>query len=272
MGIEVGVLGRGDDAGRLVREAADRGATALGMAGGDGSLAAVAEIALDAGLPFVPVPHGTRNHFARDAGFDIDDPEAALAAFAESEEIRVDVGSVGDRVFLNNVSLGVYAQLVNDPAHETKNRLVAAARMVPAAIGSSRRPLALAFDVDGERSQHRALVLLVANGGYELTPGGFGQRERLDEGRLHAYVVEAGKRRTLLALLARAVAGNLEESAEGFAEYASPAFRAESNRRRLHAAIDGEPAVLEPPLEFEVRPRALRVLVPPGSRDSAAGG
>lgn len=270
-GIDVRALEQGDDAEKLAREAAERGAEALGIAGGDGSLAAVAAAALDADLPFVSVPFGTRNHFARDAGYDLDDPLAALAAFADGEEVRADAGIVCGRTFLNNVSLGVYAQLVHDPDHKTKNRLAAAARMIPAALGRSRRPLDLAFDVQGERSHHRALVLLVANGGYDLAPGGFGRRERLDEGRLHAYVVEAGPRRTLLALLARAVFGSIER-ADDWAEYAAPAFMVESKRARLHAAIDGEAVLLEPPLEFEVRPRALRVLVPPGSRDGASGG
>ena len=259
------ILARADDAAALAREAAERGAEALGIAGGDGSLAAVAGAALDAGIPFVPVPIGTRNHFARDAGFDIEDPIGAHAAF-EGEERRVDAGVVCERLFLNNVSLGVYAQLVHDPAHQTKSRVVAAARMIPAAIGVSRRPLDLAFDLDGDRAHHRALVLLVGNGGYELSPGGFGRRERLDEGRLHAYVVEAGGRGTIIGLLWRAVLGRIEQ-AHNWAEYAAAAFTVESKRPRLHAAIDGEAVELETPLDFEVRPRALRILVPPGSRD-----
>jgi diacylglycerol kinase family enzyme len=183
----------------------------------------------------------------------------------------VDLGWVCGRAFLNNVSLGVYAQLVHDPAHETKNRVVAAFRMLPAALGRSRRELDLSFDVDGERTHHRTLVLLVANGSYELESlGELGTRAGLDEGRLHAYVVEAGTRRTLLALLARAAAGRLAEATTGFAEYVAGSFTVEARHARLHAAVDGEPVVLHAPFEFEVRPRALRLLVPPGSRDSAA--
>ena len=80
------------------------------MAGGDGSLAAVAEVAIEQDVPFVCIPFGTRNHFARDLGLDRDDPLAALAAFDGGVERRVDVGRVGDRLFLNNVSLGLYAR------------------------------------------------------------------------------------------------------------------------------------------------------------------
>jgi len=170
---------------------------------------------------------------------------------------------------LNNVSLGIYAALVHDPARRTKNRLIAVGRLVQAAFGPTRTPLDLTFGVDGGREHHRALVLLVANNDYG---GGrvseLGSRERLDEGRLHAYVIEAAARRTLVALLGRAALGRAAES-EGAAEYAATAFRVESKRTRLHAAIDGEPVVLESPLSFESRPGALRLLTP-RSRDEGA--
>ena len=91
-------------------------ADVLGMAGGDGSLAAVADVALEQEVPFVCIPFGTRNHFARDLGLDRDDPIGALAAF-DGEERRIDVGRVGERLFLNNVSLGLYARLVHRREH-----------------------------------------------------------------------------------------------------------------------------------------------------------
>src|SRR4051812_11403564 len=107
-GIRTHLVGRGEDLAAVARA---EDADALGVAGGDGSLAVVAAAAIERGLPFVCVPFGTRNHFARDLGLDRDDPIAALAAFDDGVERRVDVGRVNDRLFLNNVSLGVYATL-----------------------------------------------------------------------------------------------------------------------------------------------------------------
>jgi diacylglycerol kinase family enzyme len=261
-------LGPKDDAAELARSAAADGATALGVAGGDGSLAAVATVAVEQDVPFLPVPFGTRNHFARDTGFDVDDPLAALAA---DEERPVDVGAVNERLFLNNVSLGIYASLVHDPERQTKNRVIALGRLVQAAFGRTRTPLDVTFDVDGAHERHRALVVLVANNDYGTGGvGGLTERERLDEGRLHAYVIEAAARRTLVALLARAALGRAAES-EGAEEYAATGFRVESKRPTLHAAVDGEAVVLESPLAFECRPRALRLLAP-RSRDSGSSG
>src|SRR3954447_7237850 len=104
LGIEVIPLEQGSDLAQLARDA---DADALGMAGGDGSLAPVAQVAIERGLPFVCVPFGTRNHFARDIGVDRDDPVGALDAFVGGQEQRIDAGRANGRLFLNNVSLGI---------------------------------------------------------------------------------------------------------------------------------------------------------------------
>lgn len=241
---------------------ARKGSGPVGIAGGDGSLGEVAGVAADEDRPFVCIPFGTRNHFARDLGLDDEDPIAALAGF-EGEERRVDIGLAGDRWFLNNVSLGVYASFVHDPARKTRNRLVALFRLLPAALGRSRTPLDLSLDADGRQEHHSALLVLVANNGYKMqSMAELGSRDRLDEGRLHAYVIEEVSRSALVGLLFRAVAGSLEQ-AEGWSEWEAEQFRLEASRDHLHAAVDGEPVILPAPLEFKVRPRGLRVLVPP---------
>ena len=96
----------------LVDQAVADGADALGMAGGDGSLAVVAAAAAAHGLPFICVPAGTRNHFALDLGVDRHDVAGALDAFSDGFERRIDLAEVNGRAFLNNVSLGIYGEAV----------------------------------------------------------------------------------------------------------------------------------------------------------------
>jgi diacylglycerol kinase family enzyme len=212
-------------------------------------------------LPFVPIPFGTRNHFARDAGLDRDDPIGALAAF-EGRERRVDVGTVSGRLFLNNVSLGLYASMVHAEKHDRLTRAGALIRIVPAALGRSRQPLELAFEASGRRERRRLLMLIVANNDYGIgSLTDLTERERLDEGLLHAYVLEAVGRARLVELLTRATADRLE-GAQGWTEWTAPQFRVESRRDRVKAALDGEPVVLHPPLDFQIKASALRVLVP----------
>lgn len=108
-GVRPVVLGEGDDLVELAEQAAREGADVLGMAGGDGSQALVADVARRHDLGFVCIPAGTRNHFALDLGLDRDDVVAALDACGTATERRIDLALIGDRIFVNNASLGVYA-------------------------------------------------------------------------------------------------------------------------------------------------------------------
>jgi len=235
-GIRTRILEPGDDPGELART---EEAEALGVAGGDGSLAPVADAALARGLPFVCVPFGTRNHFARDLGLDRDDPIGALDAFSSGEERRVDVGRVNGRAFLNNVSLGVYASLVRRrERHRRRNEALARAR---ALVRVARDRHRLRVRIGDEAFVAR--VLLVANNAYALDLFTLGERETLDAGELCLY----------------AAAGWLPHR---WTEQRARELVVELDRPFVHAAADGEPLTLEPPLRFELEPQALRVLLP----------
>src|SRR5688572_22976419 len=215
-GIEPRLL-QEDESPADVARAAD--AEALGMAGGDGSLGAVAAVAIERDLPFVCVPFGTRNHFARDVGLDRDDPIAALDAFAGSER-RIDVGRAGEHVFLNNVSFGVYARLVHQ--RERRRRRREALARARALLLSLRERHPAPFIVDGHRLVARAV--LVANNSYQLDVFNIGERERLDEGRLHLYV-------------ARGPAPTTWE------ERVCTELTVDAPGAQVRAAVDGEPTV-----------------------------
>jgi diacylglycerol kinase family enzyme len=212
----------------------------LGIAGGDGSLAAVAEVALERDEPFVCIPFGTRNHFARDLGIDRDDPVSALAAF-QGVERRIDVGRVGERLFLNNVALGLYAELVYGRERHRRRRNAFAQLRALLLLARSRERLDLS--VDGKPVD--AQLAVVANNDYNLDLFSVGERDRLDEGRLHLYLAHGWR-----------------PSAWDEATYER--LTIDAAQPRVRAAIDGEPTALETPLDFSIEPRALRVLVPPG--------
>ncbi len=228
--VDVRTLQPGEDPAEIARRSS---ADVLGMAGGDGSLAAVAEVALERDAAFVCVPFGTRNHFARDLGLDRDDPLGSLRAFAGAER-RIDVGRADKRLFLNNVSLGVYARLVHRREDRWRRREAFARLRAWATLLTHREPVGIT--IDGEPVESR--LVLVGNNAYAVDFPSLGARERLDEGKLHLYV--------------------------GTDERVGDRFVVDSRAHRLEAAVDGEPDVLATPIEFRIEPRALRVLVPDG--------
>jgi diacylglycerol kinase family enzyme len=258
LGVRVHVLEAGDDPAALARAAVAGGADAVGVAGGDGSMGLVAAVAVEEDVPFVCVPSGTRNHFAGDLGLDRGDPRAALAAVAGPER-RVDVARVGDRVFVNNVSLGAYADLVADPRYRA-GKLATAHAVLPASLRGERERLRVDLrDADG-REHPDVLVLLVACNPYELN----GVRERMDAGVLQVSALGARTGAALAGLAARALArGGRAPAGTGWAQWTTTVLRVEAPVPQLPAGIDGEAATLSAPLEFRVLPQALRVLVPP---------
>ena len=182
-GLEVVELGTGEDLEELVRAAVGRGADGLAMAGGDGSQALVAAIAAEHDLPYACIPSGTRNHFALDLGVDREDVVGALDAFVDGGERYVDLGEVNGRVFVNNVSLGVYAEAVSqDDYRESKLRTLL--DTLTDTLGPDGEPVELRWtDPDGAEQASTALVL-VSNNPYRLGPTlGSGTRPRLDERR-----------------------------------------------------------------------------------------
>src|SRR5215204_2734766 len=149
----------GDDLAELVRRAVDDGADALAMAGGDSSQAVVAAAAADAGLPYACIPSGTRNHFALDLGVDRDDVVGALDALVNGGEHRVDLAEVNGRVFVNNVSLGVYAEAVQRAGYRDA-KLRTLLDTVPDAVGPDGEKFELRWRGPGghDRRQRRPRV------------------------------------------------------------------------------------------------------------------
>ena len=225
------------------------GADALAVAGGDGSLAAVAQAALAHDLPFVCIPAGTRNHFARDLGLDPADPIAALDALSDGVEGLIDVGEVNGRVFLNNVSLGIYAEAIRDAGYrDAKIRtLLETARPV---LGPATEISALKLVDDLGVDHGDPAIVLVSNNPY--APGGpltRGGRPTLSGGQLGVIVID------------RPAAGRRPPGRA----WSSASLRIDGSAE-VHAGIDGEAVELSAPLEFAVRPAALRVRTPRRSR------
>ena len=244
-GIEPVVLGADGDLGQLVDAALDHGADALGMAGGDGSLALVAASAAERDIPFVCIPAGTRNHFALDLGIDRHDPIGALDAFRTGMERRIDMADVNGRPFLNNVSLGIYGEAVQDAGYrDAKLRTIL--KTMQEVLSSTASTPALRISDDRANRHDSPLVVLVSNNPYALDePLVQASRARLNTQRLGIVVMDPPGARRLA--LREWTAPSLEVAASGLAT--------------VPAGVDGEAVPLQPPLRFTTRPSALRVRI-----------
>jgi diacylglycerol kinase family enzyme len=260
-GIEAVELRRGDNLEALVRTAVARGADGLAMAGGDGSQAVVAAVAAELGLPYACIPAGTRNHFALDLGVDRDDVVGALDAFVDGGERWVDLGEVNGRVFVNNVSLGLYAEAVQQEGYrDAKIRTVL--DTVPNVLGPTGDELDLRWRGPGGHEHRGGAAVLVSNNAYRFGRAiGSGTRPRIDDGLLGITVIGA--------ISWQDEAGRALQ--RPWRAWSSPTFEVGSDKP-IAAGIDGEAVVLVAPLEFRIRHKVLRVRVArqhPGASPSA---
>lgn len=244
LGIRVVELGPDDEIETKAAAALETGASAIGIAGGDGSQGIVAGLAARKSVPYACIPAGTRNHFALDLGLDRDDPCGAMAALKSGEERRVDLGEINGRTFVNNVSLGVYAEAVaREEYRDSKFRTVL--ETATAIFGNEDNAPQLRW-VDAEGEERCSILLLVSNNPYRLgSVFGRGSRPRLDEGLLGIVDVRdpghgAGP------------PWHQQNASEFVVDADNP----------ISVAIDGDPAELQPPLRFRSLPGALRVLTP----------
>jgi diacylglycerol kinase family enzyme len=255
LGAEVAVLeGPGTvDVAQLARDAVARGADLLGVAGGDGTQALVAAVAAQHDIPLLVISAGTRNHFALDLGLDREDPSTCLEALRNGVELRVDLGDVNGRPFVNNVSFGAYAAIVERPEYRDE-KLKTTLDLLPDLLTSATGPRLVAH-ADAVTVQSPQ-ALLVSNNPYDTGDiAGLGRRPRMDGGVLGVIGVRAAN----AVQAARMLRGR---RAPGLTLIVTEEVVVDADVEAIPAGVDGESVRLTTPVRCRVRPGALRVRVP----------
>jgi diacylglycerol kinase family enzyme len=259
-GVEPLLLGPGDDLGELAKGAVRNGADAIGMAGGDGSQAMVATVAMRHDVAHVCIPSGTRNHFALDLGLDRDDVVGALDAFTDGVERRIDLACVNEHVFVNNASLGLYAHVVQSDEYRDA-KFGTWKRALPDLLGPDAEPIDLRFEGPDGSNWTNADLVMVSNNPHQLKRlGGAGTRHRLDSGRLGILATRIRRARDLAKLVTLGSMGQATRF-RGLSQWSALEFEVRSDAP-VAVGLDGEGFLIDPPLRFVSLPRALRVRMP----------
>jgi diacylglycerol kinase family enzyme len=250
----------GDLASRA-RQAATRG-DVLVAAGGDGTVSAIAGIAVETGATLGVLPMGTLNHFAKDLGLP-QDREDAIAAIAAGHEMKVDVGDVNGRIFVNNSSVGLYPRMVWEREAEQRRGRGKWSAFGIAMLRTWRRyrTLTAHLVVGGKTAVVRTPFIFVGNNQYTAEGFQLGGRSRLDAGHLSIFLAPECGRFEILSLPMRALTGRLGTNTP-FADFQADSVAVNVGRRRVSVALDGELTLMSSPLTYRIRPGALKVLGP----------
>lgn len=252
------------EAARQAVELARREQGVVVAAGGDGTINAVAQATIGAGLPFAVLPQGTFNYFGRQHGIP-QETDAAVQALLGAELQPVQAGLVNDHLFLVNASLGLYPKLLED--RETYKKQLGRSRLVALLAGlvtllRERRQLDLCIEQDGKELCLRTPTLFVANNRLQLEQIGIAEAPALEAGKLVAIMLRPIGWLRMLGLLLRGALGRLGE-AETVTSFCLRSLTVRPLRqRRIKVATDGEVFYLHTPLRFRVAPQPLLLMVP----------
>ncbi|HKP39100.1 MAG TPA: diacylglycerol kinase family protein [Pyrinomonadaceae bacterium] len=262
LSVDVSLARSGAEVSELARAAARDHWNTIVAGGGDGTINTVASAVVETDKVLGILPLGTLNHFARDLKLPKDLTEAART-IASGRVVTVDVGEVNGRTFLNNSSLGLYPIIVRERQKQQRLGSGKWPAFVWAALATMRRYpfIDIRLSVEGKEFHRRTPFVIVGNNEYAMDAFSVGMRERLDRGQLSVYTTQRTGRWGLVRLALRALFGRLREDKD-FLELSTTEVKIETRRKRVRVAFDGEVDVMEGPLQYRIRPGALRVIVP----------
>lgn len=267
-GINVILLRKGDDVESLARHAADAGADVLGISGGDGSIGAVVKVAVERKLPLVVLPGGTRCHFARDIGLDPEHIADALSGFNGVPQ-QIDIGDINGRIFLNNASFGLYADIIDNPEYR-EHKLDTTRNVLQALASGTKHPYDLVFRHAEHQYRHAAQVLVGVNRYKMLNVFELGRRKVLDAGVLQVTVIHRLDDQVVRSMMRTlSIDTLLHGSKKGDIEqWDTHAFQISNNAETIVAGVDGEREEFRNPVRLRILPKALTIYVPAEGRKS----
>ena len=261
-GADVHVTSKGEDVCALVRDAVRRGATVVAAGGGDGTVNAVASVLVGTTTTLGVIPLGTLNHFAKDAGIPLE-MEEALTNLRDGMVAHVDVGTVADRIFINNSGLGLYPDMVFNREQRQKEGWSKWPSVVVESARAFRRYrlLRLVVQVDGKKLERRTPAVFIGNNDYSLDETIASTRASITDGTLCLYIPHPESRAGLVWFSLRAFFGSPRAGSD-FDKFLATEFVLNSHHDTLRVSIDGEVTTMKTPLTYRVKPAALRVMVP----------
>ena len=259
---KVSVAHSGAEVVELAERAARGDADIIVAGGGDGTINSVAAAVLGSQKTLGILPFGTLNHFAKDLNIPLD-LESAVKTIVEGQVVQIDAGEVNGRIFLNNSSLGLYPSIVRERKKQQHLGWGKWPAFVWAAIAVMRRYpfLNVRLNVEDKEFAIRTPFVFIGNNEYEMETLNIGCRARLDNGKLSLYVTNRIGRLGLIRLAILALFGGLRQEKD-FIALSAEEMWIETKHQRVTVALDGEVTLMHPPLHYQTRPGALRVIVP----------
>jgi YegS/Rv2252/BmrU family lipid kinase len=261
-GLEVIHVTRDVDIAATIRERMRQNKSLFVAAGGDGTVNCVVQAVAHTDATMAVIPVGTFNHFARDIGIPLD-WRAALDVAINGAKKQVDVARVNDRYFVNNISLGLYPEMVSRREERGRDYPRWKARFYAMYVTLQKYPhVSLTLESEHHQEVVRTHMLLISNNTYDLSRVGIeAPRTTLEEGRLSVYWLPHVPRIELMKFIAHYFAGRVR-TAPGFRSFRTQQLKVRSSHKEIRLGVDGEVFTMQTPLVITIAPQSLLVKVP----------
>lgn len=240
--------------------------------GGDGTISSVAAEVAKAHKTLGILPLGTLNNFSKDLQIP-QNLAGAVRVIAEGNTAVIDLAEVNGFTFINNSSIGLYPSLVR--RREKQQRLGRgkwnAAFWAALRIFRLSPFLKVRIEVDGKSFLRKTPFVFVGNNEYEMELYNIGRRTQLGAGKLSVYFLHRSGRLGVIMLLFHTLFGSLRQWKD-FEEVNTDEITIESRKKILPVALDGEVRILQTPLYYKIRPKALKVIVSLAEKVSTESG
>ena len=261
-GLEVIPLTPQIDCGQTIRERMARGVRLFVAAGGDGTITNIVQPLVNTDSTLGVIPVGTYNHFAKDLEIPLPWKEA-LDVILNGDTRQVDTARINDRFFVNNLSLGLYPELVARREEKGRDYPRWKAKLY-AAYRTLRKYPSVTLNIESAHHQEvvRTHVFMVSNNSYDLSRIGVeAARNTLEEGRISVYWLPHISRWKMMNFVAHYLAGRVRET-PGFRSFRTGSMKMQTPRKSLRVGVDGEIFPMTSPLVITSVPKSLLVKVP----------
>jgi len=241
---------------------------AIVVAGGDGTINAVATACVKVNRPLGILPAGTFNYVARNLKVSTEMSQA-VSVIVNGRIQPVDVGEINGRIFLHNAGFGLYTQMLE--RREQDVRRFGRSRMIAFLSGircllSSHPLYAVELVADGRTERHLTTTLFFGCNALQLEELSVQAADCLRHQKLAVLSLKLRSRWEVTVAACAGLIGRLDrvKTTEAFC---ASALRVQTRQRTLKVVMDGELVLLRPPLDVRFRPSALMVFAPPVGPD-----
>jgi diacylglycerol kinase family enzyme len=253
----------GSDVEKEVERLLTLGIDLLVIGGGDGTVRTGARYVADTDIPMLVLALGTKNNFVRDAGIP-KDPESAIHLLDQMQTRKIDVGEVNGHIFINNATLGLYPNLVREREEKTDKHGWSKwrAKIVAVMVVMRRLPL-MRMTVESKEFRIKLFTpfLFVGNNEYENITNSDVNRPSLDKGKLWLCMAKSPRFLELFKMAWQLSIKSIKET-ENLDTRLLTNVQVNPRKRNVTVAVDGENITLKTPLNFRIRRKSLRIVVP----------